>query len=103
MIVPVGGISLDGTRWIGCEYLLPVKVLSRLFRPLMPEMLVAAHDATELPAGHAEDPSISMATFVPSAGALRPWRSNPPPRTTAGRRRNCAGVLSRRRSRVGQT
>jgi hypothetical protein len=37
MIVPGGGISLDGTRWIGCrpKYLLPVKVLSRLFRPLM--------------------------------------------------------------------
>ena len=44
MIVPGGGISLDGTRWIGCRpnYLLPVKVLSRLFRPLMLEMLVAA-------------------------------------------------------------
>jgi hypothetical protein len=46
MIVPGGGISLDGTRWIGCRpnYLLPVKVLSRLFRRLMLEMLVAAHD-----------------------------------------------------------
>jgi hypothetical protein len=46
MIVPGGGISLDGSRWIGCRpnYLLPVKVLSRLFRRLMLEMLVAAHD-----------------------------------------------------------
>ena len=45
-----GGISLDATRWIGCrpKYLLPVKVLSRLFRPLMLEMLVAAHDAGRL-------------------------------------------------------
>jgi len=44
MIVPGGGISLDGTRWIGCRpnYLLPVKVLSRLFRRLMLEMLLAA-------------------------------------------------------------
>ncbi|HEX9572186.1 MAG TPA: IS91 family transposase [Burkholderiales bacterium] len=50
MIVPGGGISLDGTRWIGCRpnYLLPVKVLSRLFRPLMLEMLIAAHDAGRL-------------------------------------------------------
>jgi hypothetical protein len=45
MIVPGGGISLDGTRWIGCRsnYLLPVKVLSRLFRRLMLEMLLTAH------------------------------------------------------------
>jgi hypothetical protein len=50
MIVPGGGISLDGTRWISCRpnYLLPVKVLSRMFRRLMLEMLVAAHDAGRL-------------------------------------------------------
>ena len=50
MIVPGGGLSLDGTRWIGCRsnYLLPVKVLSRLFRRLMLEMLLAAHDAGRL-------------------------------------------------------
>jgi hypothetical protein len=50
MIVPGGGISLDGTRWISCrpKYLLPVKVLSRLFRRLMLEMLLAAHDAGRL-------------------------------------------------------
>jgi hypothetical protein len=50
MIVPGGGISLDGTRWIGCRpnYLLPVKVLSRLFRRLMLEMLLAAHAAGHL-------------------------------------------------------
>jgi len=50
MIVPGGGISLNGTRWIGCRpnYLLPVKVLSRLFRRLMLEMLLAAHEAGRL-------------------------------------------------------
>jgi hypothetical protein len=50
MIVPGGGISLDGTRWISCrpDYLLPVKVLSRLFRRLMLEMLLAAHAAGHL-------------------------------------------------------
>ena len=50
MIVPGGGISLDGTRWIGCcpKYLLPVKVLSRLFRRLKLEMLLAAHDAEKM-------------------------------------------------------
>ena len=36
MIVPGGGISLDGTRWVSCRpgFLLPVRVLSRLFRRL---------------------------------------------------------------------
>ena len=50
MIVPGGGISLDGTRWIGCRpnFLLPVKVLSRLFRRLMLEMLLAAHETGRL-------------------------------------------------------
>jgi hypothetical protein len=50
MVVPGGGISLDGTRWISCRlnYLLPVKVLSRLFRRLMLEMLLAAHHVGSL-------------------------------------------------------
>jgi hypothetical protein len=50
MIVPGGGISLDGTRWIGCkpDFFLPVFVLSRLFRRLMLEKLVAAHAAGKL-------------------------------------------------------
>jgi hypothetical protein len=36
MIVPGGGISLDGTRWVSCRpgFLLPVRVPSRLFRRL---------------------------------------------------------------------
>ena len=36
MIVPGGGISLDGTHWVRCKpgFLLPVRVLSRLFRRL---------------------------------------------------------------------
>ncbi len=44
MIVPGGGISLDGTRWVRCKpaFLLPVRVLSRLFRRLF---LVALTDA----------------------------------------------------------
>ncbi len=45
MIVPGGGISLDGTRWISAEqdYLLPVTVLSSLFRGKMLALLKAAH------------------------------------------------------------
>src|ERR671924_1441106 len=50
MIVPGGGFSLDGQRWISCRprYLLPVEVLSALFRRLLLEKLLAAHAAGEL-------------------------------------------------------
>jgi hypothetical protein len=45
MIVPGGGISLDGTRWMRCKpgFLLPVRVLSRLFRRLFLTALADAH------------------------------------------------------------
>ncbi len=47
MIVPGGGISSDGQRWISCraKFFLPVRVLSRLFRRLFLDKLVAAHKA----------------------------------------------------------
>src|SRR5208283_3034905 len=50
MIVPGGGISLDGTRWMPCRpgFFLPVRVLSRLFRRLFLEKLLAAHQAGRL-------------------------------------------------------
>jgi hypothetical protein len=50
MIVPGGGISLDGTRWISCRpgFLLPVRVLSRLFRRLFLAGLTNAHAAGRL-------------------------------------------------------
>ena len=46
-VVPGGGISLDGKRWIFCRpgFFLPVRVLSRLFRRLFLEKLIAAHSA----------------------------------------------------------
>ena len=45
MIVPGGGFSLDGKRWVSCRprYLLPVPVLSALFRRLFLEKLAATH------------------------------------------------------------
>jgi len=45
MIVPGGGISLDGSRWVSCRpgFFLPVRVLSRLFRRLFLHKLTAAH------------------------------------------------------------
>jgi hypothetical protein len=51
MIVPGGGISLDGQRWIACRrprFILPVRVLSELFRGLMLQKLLAAHAAGKL-------------------------------------------------------
>jgi Putative transposase/Transposase zinc-binding domain len=47
IIVPGGGLSSDGLRWIACRpgFFLPVRVLSKLFRRLMLERLVAAHAA----------------------------------------------------------
>ena len=50
MIVPGGGISLDGMRWVRCKpgFLLPVRVLSRLFRRLFLTALADAHAAGRL-------------------------------------------------------
>ena len=49
-IVPGGGLSPDGTRWISCKpgYFLPERVLSRLFRRLFSTKLIAAHQADKL-------------------------------------------------------
>ena len=50
MIVPGGGISPDGSRWISSRpaFLLPVRVLGKLFRRLFLCRLVALHDAGRL-------------------------------------------------------
>ncbi len=47
MIVPGGGIALDGERWISSRpaFLLPVRVLGKLFRRLFLTRLIALHDA----------------------------------------------------------
>jgi len=49
-IVPGGGLSLDGERWVTCRpgFFLPVRVLSRLFRRLFLEQLADAHRAGKL-------------------------------------------------------
>ena len=50
MVVPGGGISLDGARWVSCRsgFLVAVRVLSRLFRRLFLEGLADAHPAGRL-------------------------------------------------------
>jgi hypothetical protein len=49
-IVPGGGLSLDGERWVACRpgFFLPVRVLSQLFRRLFLEQLCDAHQAGKL-------------------------------------------------------
>jgi hypothetical protein len=50
MIVPGGGLSRDRTRWVACKpgFFLHVRVLSRLFRRLFIEGLLALHRASDL-------------------------------------------------------
>jgi hypothetical protein len=53
MIVPGGGLSPDGERFVPCRgrrrrFFLPVRVLSRLFRRLVLEKLAAAHSQGRL-------------------------------------------------------
>lgn len=49
-VVPGGGISLDGTRWVSCPrgFFMPVKLLGRLFRGKFLAYLKAAHRRGEL-------------------------------------------------------
>jgi hypothetical protein len=50
VVVPGGGISADGSRWISCrpDFVLPVPVLSPLFRGLFLAKLRAAHQAAPI-------------------------------------------------------
>ena len=50
MIVPGGGLSSDGNRWVSSRpaFLLPVRVLGKLFRRLFLTRLMALHEAGRL-------------------------------------------------------
>ena len=50
MIVPGGGLSLDGARWVACRsnFLVHVNLLARLFSGKMLAMLADAHGAGQL-------------------------------------------------------
>ena len=50
MIVPGGGLSADGTKWIACRknFFLSVRVLSRLYRRFILEGLAKLHTAGKL-------------------------------------------------------
>src|SRR3954447_18125960 len=49
-VVPGGGVSPDGRRWVSCRpgFFLPVRVLSRLFRRLFLENLKVAFESGSL-------------------------------------------------------
>jgi len=72
MIVPGGGLSPDGSRWIACEpkYFLPVEVLSALFRGLMLSSLRKAHKAGKL---QFFGDHVGLADRKAFAAFLRPW------------------------------
>ena len=73
MIVPGGGISLDGTRWVSCKpgFFLPVRVLSRLYRRLFLEMLIAAHKSGALQFFNNHAALVDFKTFAAWVSALR--------------------------------
>ena len=65
-VVPGGGISADGERWIACRpgFFLPVRVLSRLFRRLFLTQLQAAFDAGLLHFFNALEPLQAAKAFA---------------------------------------
>ena len=71
MIVPGGGISLDGKRWVSCRpgFFLPVRVLSRLFRRLFLQKLTAAHQQLQFFGKHA--PLANARAFATYLAPLR--------------------------------
>ncbi len=65
-VVPGGGLSADGQRWISCrpDFFLPVRVLSRLFRRLFLEALQHVFDSGKLAFFNAQEPLRDRRAFV---------------------------------------
>jgi Putative transposase/Transposase zinc-binding domain len=72
-VVPGGGLSLDGARWIPCRpgFFLPVRVLSRLFRRLFLELLEKASDDGQLQFFSALKELQNRQVFLPYLAPLR--------------------------------
>ena len=72
-IVPGGGLSADGQRWIACRrgFFLPVRVLSRLFRRRFLEELAKAHHAGVLRFFGEFAPLAQLAAFLRWLAPLR--------------------------------
>ena len=101
-LVPGGGLSPDGRRWVSCRpgFFLPVRVLSRLFRRLFLEKLRAAFDAGRLAffgalAGLADAPAFTRR--LANCGGRSGWSmpSGPLPAL-----RRCLAYLGRYTHRV---
>ena len=76
MIVPGGGLSLDGQRFVPCRgrrrrFFLPVRLLSRLFRRLLLEKLAAAYNQGRL---ILQGSLAKLAAADAFAAALKPLR-----------------------------
>ncbi len=73
MIVPGGGLSADGKRWIACrsKFLLPVRVLSRLFRRLVLDLLLKAHGEGRLKFSGEHAALADEKTFAAFLGPLK--------------------------------
>ncbi|HRY03844.1 MAG TPA: IS91 family transposase [Beijerinckiaceae bacterium] len=71
VIVPGGGLSSDGSRWVACKpkFFLPVRVLSRFFRRRFLEGLISLHETGRLAffgdLAHLADPDAFKAHLAP--------------------------------------
>jgi hypothetical protein len=74
MIVPGGGLSFDGTRWLSSrsDFFVHVKLLARLFRGKMLAMLTHAHDTGRLKFFNTHAGLADKSTFKRFIGRL--WR-----------------------------
>jgi hypothetical protein len=98
LIVPGGGLSLDGGRWVACRrgFFLPVRVLSCLFRGLFLEGLDALHKASRqelcvsVRHGRTDRQPVVGIPYLPW-DSIAAASDNPQHRE----RRRCAGRLSR--------
>jgi hypothetical protein len=95
MIVPGGGLSPDGSKWIAAKpkFLLPVLVLSALFRRRMLEALVAAHKAGKLQF-FGEHANLADSTSTPSARSAAPRLYSPISPATPTALRSRTGACS---------
>ena len=73
MIVPGGGLSLDGSRWVACrsDFLVHVNLLARLFSGKMLAMLADAHAAGQLTFFNAHAGLADKTTFKRFIAPLR--------------------------------